>query len=218
MRNERSATPEAAATAADRFMVFSDAVLAIALTLLALDLPKPSGDTGPAFLASIADHSDAYLAFLVSFLVIAQQWRSHHGLFRYLVDAPQRLIVANTVWLLTIVLTPFATTVLWSGDGVDQSDFPWRFALYALVQAVAALAFLRLGAVIAQDGLLTAGAPADLLARNRGRSLVLATTFLVSIGFAFLVGVWAFVLWGALPVVIHQVMHRVRHHEEVAAA
>lgn len=218
MRNQRSATPEAASTAADRFMFFSDAVLAIALTLLAVDLPLPTGSSGPAFLASAADQSDAYLAFVVSFLVIAQQWRAHHGLFRYVVDAPQRLVVANTVWLLTIVVTPFATKVLWAGDGVGQGDFPWRFALYALVQAVAALSFVRLGVVIAQDGLLMAGAPADLLATNRARSLVLAVTFLVSIGFAFLVGAWAFVLWGALPVAIHHMLHRVRRHVEVAAA
>ncbi|MEP6631049.1 MAG: TMEM175 family protein [Lapillicoccus sp.] len=218
MRTERSATPEAASTAADRFMFFSDAVLAIALTLLAVNLPLPTGGSGPAFLASAAEHSDAYLAFLVSFLVIAQQWRAHHRLFRYLVDAPQPLIVANTVWLLTIVVTPFATTVLWSGDGVGHGDFPWRFTLYAVVQAVAALSFLRFGGVIARDGLLTAGAPADLLAANRTRSIVLATVFLVSIGFAFLVGAWALVLWGILPVATSRIIHRVRHRPEVTAA
>lgn len=218
MDTERSTTPEAASTAADRFMFFSDAVLAIALTLLAIGLPLPTGNSGPAFLASAGDHSDAYLAFLVSFLVIAQQWRAHHGLFRYITDAPQRLVVANTVWLLTIVVTPFATTVLWSGDGVGEGDFPWRFALYAVVQAVAALAFVRLGAVIAQEALLMPGAPAGLLAANRARSLVLASTFLVSIVFAFLLGPWAFVLWGALPVAINQVLRRARHRAEVAAS
>ncbi len=223
MANERSATPKAAATAADRFM-FSDAVLAIALTLLAVALPLPTGRSGTAFLGSLADHADAYLAFLVSFLVsflvnflvIAQQWRAHHGLFRYLVDAPRRLIVANTVWLPTIVVTPFATTVLWSGDSVNDGDFPWRFTLYALVQAVAALAFVRLGVVIAQDGLLADGTPSDLLALNRASSLVLAATFLISIGAAFLVGPWAFVLWGVLPVTMGRALRRVRHHAEVA--
>lgn len=210
MQDERSTTPEAAATAADRFMFFSDAVLAIALTLLAIDLPLPTGSSGPAFLTSAGDHVDAYLAFLVSFVVIAQQWRAHHGLFRYVIDAPQRLVLANTVWLLTIVVTPFATTVLWSGDGVGEGDFPWRFSLYAVVQAVAALAFVRLGAVIAQEALLMPGAPAGLLAAHQARSLVLAVTFLASIVFAFLVGPWAFVLWAVLPASLGRIVRRVR--------
>jgi hypothetical protein len=114
------------------------------------------------------------------------------------------------VWLLTIVLTPFATTVLWSGDGVGEGDFPWRFSLYAVVQAVAALAFVRLGAVIGQDALLIPGAPAGLLAAHQARSLVLAVTFLASIVFAFLVGPWAFVLWAVLPASLGRIVRRVR--------
>jgi uncharacterized membrane protein len=218
MDTERSTTPEAASTAADRFMFFSDAVLAIALTLLAVDLPLPTGDSGPAFLASAGTHVDAYLAFLVSFLVIAQQWRAHHGLFRYVIDAPQRLVVANTVWLLTIVVTPFATTVLWSGDGVGEGDFPWRFSLYAVVQAVAALAFVRLGAIIDQDGLLMPGAPAGLLAAHRARSLVLAVTLLASVVVAFLVGPWAFVLWAVLPASLGRIVGRVRSRSAEASS
>ncbi len=210
MTEERSATPEAAKTSIDRFMYFSDAVLAIALTLLAIDLPIPQGNSRATFFSFIGDNLGTYLAFLISFVVIAQQWRAHYGLFRYVVDATPRLVAVNALWLMTVVLTPFATKVLWAGDGSAGGDFPFRFSLYAVVQAVAALTFMRSGAIIAREGLLMDAAPTSLLARSRARSLALAGTFIVSIGVVFLVGSWAFVMWFALPVAMRLMLRRVR--------
>jgi Endosomal/lysosomal potassium channel TMEM175 len=72
--------------AAERLMFFSDAVIAIALTLLALDLPVPGGIENatvsiPAMVNDARQHLDDYLAFLISFLVIAAHWRLHHRVF-----------------------------------------------------------------------------------------------------------------------------------------
>lgn len=51
--------------AAERLIFFSDAVAAIAITLLALGLPVPRGSTDPVVLDSLRSHSSAYLAFLI---------------------------------------------------------------------------------------------------------------------------------------------------------
>src|SRR3954463_2152143 len=55
--------------AAERLTAFSDAVVAIAITLLALGLPVPRGATNTELLRSAGDHLDDYLAFLISFAV-----------------------------------------------------------------------------------------------------------------------------------------------------
>lgn len=209
MTVERSATAEAAKTSIDRLMYFSDAVLAIALTLLALDLPVPDSQTREALFTALRGDVSAYLAFLVSFLVIAQQWRAHHRLFRYVVDAPGALVSVNTVWLLTVILTPFVTRLLWAGSGTDGGDFPYRFGLYAVVQALASVTFYRSAVVIGRDGLLAAGTPDTLLPESRSRSLVLAATFLLSAGLVFVVGSWAFVTWALMPLVL-RLVHRTR--------
>jgi TMEM175 potassium channel family protein len=200
MTSERSATSEAARTSIDRLMFFSDAVVAIAITLLAIDLPVPSSNSAAELGSFVEDHLSEYLAFLVSFLVIAQAWRAHHGLYRYVRDTSRALIRPNTLWLLTIVLTPYATRVLYGGEDLAHGDMPWRFAFYALVQALAAGSFLLAQWVIEKDGLLDEHAPPGLMPRGHARSLVLVVLFLGSIPFAFWLHAWAFAAWCLIPV------------------
>lgn len=60
--------------ATDRLIFFTDAVVAIAITLLALELPVPSGRNVSEFWRSVREHHDEYLAFLISFFVISASW------------------------------------------------------------------------------------------------------------------------------------------------
>ena len=70
--------------AAERLVFFSDAVVAIAITLLALELPIPQGGSTGVLLNSLGTNSIAYLTFLISFLVVGAHWQAHHRVFRYL--------------------------------------------------------------------------------------------------------------------------------------
>jgi uncharacterized membrane protein len=67
----------------DRLIFFSDAVAAIAITLLAIDLPVPTGDTISEFSSSVRHNAGHYLAFLIGFLAISAAWSHHHDIFRY---------------------------------------------------------------------------------------------------------------------------------------
>jgi uncharacterized membrane protein len=100
------------AKAAERLTFFSDAVVAIAITLLAIDLPVPEGSTLSKFLTSVGHDDGHYVAFLISFAAIAAAWFDHHDLFRYVRGTDARLKVLNIWWLLSIVLNPFATKLL----------------------------------------------------------------------------------------------------------
>ena len=95
------------ARAADRLTLFSDAGVAIAITLLAIELPIPEGGTAPEFWASVRHDAGHYAAFLISFFVIAAAWRDHHDIFRYVRRVDSRLLTLNFGWLLMIVLNPF---------------------------------------------------------------------------------------------------------------
>src|ERR1700759_4093532 len=149
-------SPEIEARSADRVVVFSDAVVAIAITLLALDLPIPGQDarSDHAVLHFLGENWNAYFAFFISFVVISGHWGSHRAIFRYVNRINDRVIGTNMVWLLTMVLTPFAARTL-AGSG----GFGVRFALYALVQIVASACLVRLGNELAQDHLLRDDAP-----------------------------------------------------------
>lgn len=214
--DDRSTTPEAAKSAVDRLTFFCDAVVAIAMTLLAIDLPVPSAESATAWLDEVDDYLGEYLAFVISFLVIGRYWRTHHRLFRYISDMPSRLVTTNMCWLFAVVLTPYATRVLFAGDSTSDSDFPLRFGFYAAVQAGGGLSVYACARLVRSRGLLLDTAPPGLLQSTLVANLTVAATFLVSIPASFLIGPWAFAIWALLGVVTDAAMrvYQRRHPEQ----
>jgi uncharacterized membrane protein len=178
--------------ATERLVFFSDAVIAIAITLLALELPIPEGTTTTQSWSSFRGHFDDYLAFLISFVVIANTWFGHHWLYRYVRRVHRRVAGLNMIWLLTIIVTPFATRVLVG----DYTAFPMAFTLYAGIQATSQLTFVAIILTIRHDHLVAAEVPAGTFNRGITRSLSMAIVFLISVPIAYRTH-WAFALWAA---------------------
>ena len=132
------------ARAVDRLAFFSDAVVAIAITLLAIDLPVPEGNTVHAFWSSVRHNDGRYAAFLISFAVIAAMWTNHHNIFRYLERADRRLRDINTVWLLAIIVNPFATKLLTSSGPETLDTHSLKFGFYALIQVLESAAMFAM--------------------------------------------------------------------------
>ena len=99
--------------AVDRLTLFSDAVVAIAITLLAIDLPVPEGPTVSEFLSSARHYDGHYAAFLISFFAIAAAWRDHHAIFRYTRRVDSRLQTLNTFWPLWVIWIIVPLSVAW---------------------------------------------------------------------------------------------------------
>ncbi|MFI6906019.1 TMEM175 family protein [Nonomuraea sp. NPDC050394] len=191
-------TGEVRAVAAERLTTFVDAVIAIALTLLALDLPVPTGDTTEAMLSSVSAHGNEYLAFALSFVVISAHWRAHHEIFRHVRSLNGRLTSLTLVWLFMQVLMPFATRVL-TADGA----FPPRFSLYAIVQVLASASFALIIREIRRAHLYHEDVPPRVFAQSLVRGICLAAVFAVSIPVAFLTtGTVAYLCWLTAPIVL----------------
>ncbi|MEV5573854.1 TMEM175 family protein [Spirillospora sp. NPDC052269] len=194
---------EARAVAAERLTMFVDAVIAIALTLLALELPVPTGDTTHAMLNSASAHGKEYLAFALSFVVISAHWRAHHEIFRYVQSLGGRLTGLTLTWLFMQVLMPFATRVL-TADGA----FPPRFSLYAIVQVLASATFALIIREIRREHLYRTDVPPREFSQSLVRSICLATVFGVSVPVAFLTtGTSAYLCWLAAPIVLAVARH-----------
>ncbi|GAB3727039.1 TMEM175 family protein [Amycolatopsis oliviviridis] len=193
-----SQTDHSTEKAAERLTIFVDAVIAIALTLLALDLPVPHGDTTGAMLSSVSDHGKEYLAFALSFMVIAAHWRAHHEIFPHVRSLSSRLVSLTLVWLFMQVLMPFATRVI-TADGA----FPLRFSLYAAVQVLASASFALIIREIRREHLYRAEGPPRVFAQSLTRSVCLTAVFGVSIPVAFLTGgTGAYLCWLAAPIAL----------------
>jgi TMEM175 potassium channel family protein len=95
----------------DRFITFLDAVVAIAITLLVLPLAEVSGGKHvPAHVADVFTQNAApFVAFLLSFAVIARSWTGHHRMVERVGGYDATFVVVNLGRVLTIVFLPFAT-------------------------------------------------------------------------------------------------------------
>lgn len=97
----------------ERMILFSDAVFAIAITLLIIDLKVPD------LLPPVTDQkmSDAVIAlipkftgFILSFFLIGLYWTIHHRIFGFVIGYTNKLIWLNLIFLFGIVLMPFSTS------------------------------------------------------------------------------------------------------------
>ncbi|MEF2977187.1 TMEM175 family protein [Subtercola sp. YIM 133946] len=102
----------------DRLVNLSDAVIAIAVTLLILPLVDAAGNIGDASPGQfLVDHEEQLFLFALSFVVIADFWLIHHKLYRAIEGYTITLVWVNFVWLLTIVFLPFPTELLGQSSG-----------------------------------------------------------------------------------------------------
>lgn len=202
-------------SATERLVFFSDAVLAIALTLLAIELPLPEIADGLSRSASARAMAEQarhfwpeYLAFMISFYVIAAHWRGHHLVFRYVARSNHRLVTVNLCWLFLTVITPFTTRLLSEGE-----TNPVRFCVYALTQGLQFGLQAAMVGVIRRNDLFRAGyAESDgpaVVANTHRRSITFTVSFLVSIPVYFFIDSWAFAVWALVPQAM-TVLRRVR--------
>ena len=96
----------------ERLVFFSDAVVAIAITLLALEIKIDPPRSGHLRFADIGDHWRTFAGFGLSFFNIAIFWARHHTFFIYINRIDERLLWYNILWLLFIVLLPFSTALM----------------------------------------------------------------------------------------------------------
>lgn len=122
-----------------RLVAFSDAVVAIAITLLILPLVDSASGIGHGELTHfVDDHGAQFLAFGLSFAVIGSFWWSHHQMLEHVIGYNGVLIGGMFVWILAIVFLPFPTELLSAASRGGQGVH----GLYVGTMLVAALGVL----------------------------------------------------------------------------
>jgi uncharacterized membrane protein len=118
----------------DRVVFFSDAVFAIAITLLAVNLHVRGGGISTGEELARSEHS--LIGFAISFTAIGLFWIGHHSIFRYITALDRTLIVLNLLFLGTVAFLPFPTEVL----SKTSSNHGIAVVFYALCCAAAGIA------------------------------------------------------------------------------
>jgi uncharacterized membrane protein len=107
---EGTGTPFGADRDPGRVVFFSDAVFAIAVTLLVLEIRPPVDTTH--LLHGLLSLWPSYLAYILTFMLIGQVWANHHVMFDQIHRADRLVLFLNTVLLMDIAFLPFAAGVL----------------------------------------------------------------------------------------------------------
>lgn len=138
----------------ERILFFSDAVFAIVITLLVLEIKVPhiAGRSEGALHQELAHLIPKIVGFICSFFVVGLLWFEHHRIFRYINNFNSGLVWRNLVFLLFISFIPFPTALF--------SEYAWSstaFLIYTSIFGLAGLAKLWVWSYAVKSSLLPEG-------------------------------------------------------------
>lgn len=184
-----------------RLVAFSDAVVAIAITLLILPLVDSAGSIGNVGIGHFFDaNRDRLLGFGLSFAVIGNFWWAQHQTFERLKSYNSALVWGMSLWLFSIVFLPFPTELL----GSAQNGSRTVHGIYVGTMLVTSIA-----------GLVQQWAavrwPALQSEESRGSMTIdsaLVSVVLLTVSFVVAVGAPAIGLWGLLVLLLARPIER----------
>lgn len=165
----------------ERMILFTDAVFAIAITLLIIEIKAPEIHKNMGFnemVNQLLNLIPKFIGFVISFFVVAIYWRSHHRMFSFIKDYDDKLIWLNFFFLFSIILMPFSSAYY-----SDNTAYSLPFWFYSINVALTGfLNYRMLTYIIKHKGRISDGFD-DLKTRQlaRWRTLIVPAIFLLGI-------------------------------------
>ena len=182
-----------------RLEIFSDAVLAVAITLLALNLMVAGPGHGP--LASLLFHEwQACAAYVISFFTIGIVWMNHHALLSAIEAVNRSLMFFNLVLLMFVVAIPVATRLLADYLPVGGSGAQAAAVVYGVVLEGMSVGFVLMTEWMLREGRTQPPIPRHRVWASRRRYYVAPLLYLAIIGFAFIYPLTALILSAVVDV------------------
>jgi uncharacterized membrane protein len=172
----------------ERIALFSDAVFAIAITLLIIEIHPPevhgSEATDRLLLRGLMGSIPRFVGFFISFWVIGLYWMAHHRLFKYVVHSNQKLLANNLLFLLPIVVMPYSTVFL---TEYWPSSLQVPLAVYTVNIVLTGLFSYRLWKIVCnpKNG-LSQGMDKLVIEYNTTRALFTPAIFVLILLFSFI--------------------------------
>ncbi|KAB1188465.1 MULTISPECIES: TMEM175 family protein [Haloferax] len=162
----------------DRLLALSDGVIAIAITLLVLEITVPEIPPGsPVSILStlVFDQWHEFFAYVLSFLVIGSYWVLHRRIFLHIEAHDKGIVWLNLLFLLMVAFVPYGTSLL--------STYPTQFGVmfYAGILAITGLTLTLLWGYASRRDILEDGLTSTLVVLEGTRFLASPAVFLFSI-------------------------------------
>jgi TMEM175 potassium channel family protein len=178
----------------ERFVTFTDAVVAIALTLLILPLLETISEfAGEEPLGTLFHEHVAQLgAFVLSYAVIFQLWWSHHRMFRHVARLNRTIVRWSEIWTFAIVFMPISTAIT-----AQYRPSPATVGLYGGTLLLASASMTMLALTVRRHPELNSAespATADHVMTSAAAFFAMLIAAVVGSVFADRVNYWAFLL------------------------
>ena len=189
----------------ERLAFFSDAVFAIAITLLVIEIKVPELDhakgVSDLLLANEVAHIiPKFIGVIISFFVIGLYWLSHHRLFGYINRYNTVILWPNLFFLMTIILMPFSTAFL---SEYYSPDLKLPIALYTINIIFTGIMSYRLWSIVTSAKYAISTITGNKVVRNYNltRALAIPLTFLLVLLLSFISGWIPFVVLPFMPLI-----------------
>lgn len=184
----------------DRVSFFTDAVYAIAMTLLVVELGVPRvADAPGALAAALAEDWTAIVGFFIGFIVLGRYWLAHHQFFSILSSLDSRLIGLNLVYLAFVAFSPFPVGLLsdYEGSSLTFLIFAATMAAISGLEVVMFVYATRHGHTrvalppeVVRFALLASGLPVLVMIASMPLGLIAPSLALASWLLMFPLGAW----------------------------
>ena len=180
----------------ERLILFSDAVFAIAITLLVIEIKIPEiheNVSDKALLQSLAHLIPKFLGFMISFMMIGLYWTVHHRMFGFVTSYSRKLLLLNLIFLFFVALMPFSTGFYSEYSGPDMLRHQLMVPMIFYVLNFCGMGFLNyfMWVYITNPKNKVAEPPVDplVVSQARARSLVVPIVFLTMLPVAYFTNV-----------------------------
>ena len=180
----------------ERAAAFSDAVIAIAMTLLVLDIKAPEAGSRAEYDAALLGALLPLVGFVLSFYLLGDLWVTHHAYLSALAHVDRTLLRWNNAVLFFVALTPLPTSMLTK----NAYDSPVPAVFYALVISCTRLCMMGLWRHMWKAGLTVSDITPEDYRRTLHGPIPAVVIFLISIPLILVVGPSAWSLWLLAPV------------------
>ena len=197
-----------------RILALSDGVFAIVLTLLVLEIRVPdlSGDEGLG--DALREIRPSFVAFLISFIVVANAWARHRDLFALIRRADRTVVWLNLLYMLPLAILPFGTALL-----ARYNRDPVALEIYGLILVAIQLTRLAIwGHITGRPDLLYAPIP-ERSRWNRAAVVTIPTiAYLIAIAIADKAPTLSLVIYALTPVIYFAAISLVRNTADPGSA
>jgi len=189
----------------ERFTFFVDAVFAITITLLIIDVKIHPIDypTDKLLWNAISGLGFKFLGFVISFGIVGHYWSVHHRIFGYVIKNSTSLIWLNLGFLLTVVTLPFSAGLV--GEYSTRTDLRIPYAIYAINMVLTGLMNCWLWVYVSNPKrkMLTRQISQSRIMLGVYRSLTIPLVFTISFILYFFIPIIAYCTLLLIPIILH---------------